>query len=161
MSGIHLTMRLAPWTDLSNYADRIDTHDVIERIEELEAEYSDTETGEVLPVGGWDSEAWQEWQTLTALIVECDKVAQYEGHTADGMSLTRESYMTEYAAEWYSETYSPFEEYDGRQFKNVRVSWDDLTSRLPFSCIDWGKVAEVMESDSDSVTYDGVTYYVC
>lgn len=160
-NDIHLAMRLAGGIDLSNYADRIDTRHVIERIEELQGEYADTETGEPLPVAGWNDDAWEECQTLKGLLAECVKVQDYEEHPAGGMFLTRESYMTEYMAEYYADTYSPFKEYDHKKFKDVEVSWDELTSRLPFSCIDWSQVAKVIESESNSVTYDGVTFYVC
>jgi hypothetical protein len=154
-NGIHLTMRTQMRSpDLSNYADVIDTRWVIERVEELEAEYA-------APEDNWVIDDFNEYKALTGLLAECREIAQYEGHPEDGMTLVRETYMREHVAEYYADTYgNRFKEYDPHQFKDVDVTWDDLTSQLPFSCIDWEKVAEVVESESDSVTYDGVTYYL-
>lgn len=154
-SDVHLDMRVRQ--GVSNFDDRIDSRDVVERIEELEAEFTDDE-GQLCFA---DDDNLAEYQALNRLMGELAKVADYEGHARDGMFLTHESHMSAYAAEFYAETYQPFKEYDGRQFKDVEVPWDELMSRLPYSCIDWEQVARVMESESNSVDWDGVTYYVC
>lgn len=160
MNGIHLTMRLAGGTDLSNYSDKIDSRDVIARIDELEAEYADTETGEVLPTGAWDDDAWEERQTLISLLDSIRRCGDYEGHADDGIFLTRESAWTDAVQEWHADTYDAFKRYDPSKFKDVDVSWDDMMSMLPWSCVDWDEVATVCASDTTTLEYDGVTYYV-
>jgi hypothetical protein len=159
LKEIHFTMP----ERLNHYADRIDTRDVLARIEEIQ-EFD--EDGEIaIP----DSDLG-EYDALTRLIAACREVAEYGRHLEDGMFLIRESYWADYLAlEYYPDTWGGDwiktnrfgdPEYDRASNTYKRVRWDDITSRMPFKFIDWDAVAENLREECQEIDYDGITYIV-
>lgn len=155
--SIHWRMK-----ELNSYSDRIDSREVLERIEEIESEYLDTESGELITApAAWNDDDRLEHAELTGLIGELRKVAAYKRQPEDGMFLTRESYLREYVAEWFADTWGGdwFSE-NPRTFKRERLTWERITKRAPFNTIDWDAQVEIWRSEHNSVEYDGVTFYV-
>lgn len=133
-------------------ADLVNTRDIIGRIEEIELEYTDDE-GELADQDTWTPEDRLEWRGLSEIIEEVGDEARH------GVTLINEGYFTEYARDWYADTYgNTYQRYDSRQYKRVDVTWDELMSTLPFSCIDWERVAQEVYSDYSQLEIDGTTY---
>lgn len=120
--------------DISNTADIIDSRDIIERIEELEAEY-DAEAFET----NLDDDEEAELLVLKCLAEEAENCCAW----ADGETLIHDNYFTKYA-EQYAEDIGA-------------VGTED---QWPLSHIDWEAAAEDLKQDFSTVDYDGATYLV-
>lgn len=123
---------------ISNSDDIIDSRDIIERIEELEAERDETEEG---------SEERAEW-----LDENGDELKMLEALAADGST---------YAPDWsYGETLirdSYFVEYVEEMLKDIGTLPNDLPD---FVAINWEKTADNVRVDYSSIEFDGVTYWI-
>ena len=138
-------------TEIHNGQDVIDSRDVIERIEELEAELEsifEDATNE----GGLDFDDWlkdgqegsqddiDEYLLLKALAEEC------EGYAPDwlhGATLINESYFEDYARELAEDVGD--------------ISKD---THWPATCIDWEQAANELKIDYTEVDFDGTAYYI-
>lgn len=133
-------MKTAP----TNMDDVIDSRDVIERIEELEAERADFIDPERLVSG--DASQWDESDSGTELVALRELASEAEGYAPDwqhGAMLIRDSYFTDYAIQLA----------DDIGAINKDASW-------PNTCIDWEQAARELQMDYTSVEFDGVTYWV-
>lgn len=124
--------------EISNYDDVIDSRDVIERAEELAAQYTDH-------ANGGDSEALTDEESieldrLSALIVQGEDYAEDWQY---GATLIRDSYFMTYAQELAEEC----------DLINPNAAW-------PANCIDWERAAWELRMDYTSIEFDGVTYLV-
>ena len=133
-------------TDISNSDDVIDSRDVIERIEELEAivlPIHNVETGEdELDPSVTDDERKDATAELDALKTLADEAEGYCPDWKYGATLVRYSYFTEYARELLEDC-------------------GDLPKNLPsYIEIDWDATARNIRQDYTSVEFDGVTYWV-
>ena len=144
-------------TNVDKYQDIIDSRDVIERIEELEAERAEHEaaTGPFRPTDlgdgttaaeraadfdAWKTEEGVELDTLRALAAEAG------GYAADwryGEVLIRDSYFQEYAQELAEDCFAI-----------------DFNEHWPMQCIDWDQAARELKMDYTSVEFGGVTYWI-
>lgn len=133
---------------IDNYEDVIDSRNVIERIEQLQAI---REPGPV-PEGVLEDEDYEvnqddlfrELASLEALALEGEQASEDWQY---GATLIRDSYFRDYAMDLAEEISDQAERY-GRQ-----PSW-------PYICIDWDKAARELQMDYTSVEFNGVTYWV-
>lgn len=132
---------------ISNSDDVIDSREVIERIEELKAAWSEATgddyadyslSGDDLKAGLPDDEA-VELVALRALAEEGEGVEDWQY----GATLIRDSHFQDYARELAEDIGAVPSEY----------TW-------PTSCIDWEQAARELRTDYTSVDFDGVTYWV-
>ena len=128
--------------EISNQEDVLDSRDIIERIDELEAELKiDPETDinslteeEI----GDKAEEYEELQTLRSLAEEGENCTDWKY----GATLIRESYFTDYTEELCKDC-----GYISRDF--------------PFFIeIDWERTADNVKQDYSSVDFNGVEYYL-
>lgn len=127
--------------EISNMDDVIDSRDVIERIEELEAIDGIQDTIDNLIE---DDDA-KELVSLRQL------AEQAEGYAADwqyGEQLIRDSYFVDYIEQLIDDCYSM-----PKEFKSGDWPWRHMK-------IDYEAAAEEAKQDYTSVTFDGVTYWV-
>lgn len=121
--------------EISNSDDVIDSRDVIERIEELEA------------IDGIEDKINNlvEDDDAKELVSLRELQSEAEGYAPDwqhGATLVRDSYWTDYCQELLQDI-------------------GDLPKDLPhYIVIDWDATAENLKVDYTSVEYDGVTYWV-
>lgn len=130
---------------ISNYDDVIDSRDIIERIEELEAEQAELvqklSDGEISEsdMKAWDDEEGQELDTLRALAEECE---QYSSDWEYGVTLIRYSYIEEYC-------------------QDLLEDCGDIPKDLPwYIAIDWEQTAQNILQDYSEVDFNGVSYYI-
>lgn len=102
----------------------------------------------------WDADEVREHKQLTALLVEIGA----PDSRWDEMMLIHENSFTAHIMEEYHELTSNFHEATSR-YKYRQIPAGELFSRLPFSCIDWERVAEIEASDYEEITIDGHLYY--
>jgi hypothetical protein len=126
---------------ISNSDDVLDSRNIIERIEELQAERDSYE-----PEGN-DPETWAEAYTdeaeeLAALEALQSEAEDYCPDWRYGATLVRDSYFKDYAQELAE---------DCGLLKQ---------SAWPNNCIDWDRAARELRMDYTSVEFDGVTYWV-
>lgn len=122
---------------ISNHDDVIDSREIIERIEELEAMLPDPDDDEAEPMDEADAD---ELKALKALQDEA------EGYSPDwkyGATLIRDSYFKEYAEELADD-----------------IGAIDRNASWPVCCIDWDEAADMLKQDYTAVDFDGVTYWV-
>ncbi len=134
----------------TNADDVIDSQDVIERIQELEAELTalneaiDEAEGDAKADAISDAEDWilannDELNALQALASEAEDYAPDWQH---GATLVRESYWPTYAKQLVEDT-------------------GELPKDLPdWIVIDWEATADNLRVDYTEVEFDGVTYFV-
>ncbi len=142
-------------TEITNSQDIIDSRDVIERIQELEAELTEVKDGESTQAEEMDLIDWietldiphhpfsdtiEEYKMLTEV---ADEASGYSPDWQYGSTLIRDSYFEDYAQETAEDC--------GMIQDNA--SW-------PYTCIDWEKAARELQMDYTSVEFDGVTYWV-
>lgn len=117
---------------ISNLDDMINSSDVIARIEELlEARPLDTEDN-------------AELNALMSLAEEGEGAADWHY----GETLIRDSYFQEYAESLADEL-----GYLEQGSQGAQPTW-------PFTCIDWEKAADELQTDYFSVDFDGITYWI-
>ena len=136
---------------ISNQDDMIDSRDIIERIEELEAmrqswiderDLNGILNHDMSPETEWHNNHGEEGDELNALL-ELAKVGEdYLPDWAYGIGLIRDSYFNEYAMDLAEELGC---------LADVR-HW-------PATCIDWDQAARDLQMDYSSVKFDGVTYW--
>lgn len=154
---------------ISNSEDVIDSRDVIARIDELESERDDylnsakelvsddpdadslwefngteylTETeAHAAAVEAWNGT--DEGEELNSLLKLQEQSEGYSDWT-HGVALIRDSHFENYARELA-------EDLHGAKIRDAE--W-------PFSCIDWEKAANDLQTDYTSVDFDGVDYWV-
>lgn len=128
---------------IDNTEDVIDSRDIIERIEELEAMELDstwsTDSEEATERGLDDEE--EELVNLRALAKDA---ADYAEDWQHGATLIRESYFVDYAQELAE---------DITGYDQSKASW-------PYTHIDWNAAADDLKQDYTEVEFNGVTYYV-
>jgi hypothetical protein len=146
--------------EIRNDQDVIDSRDVIERLEELEAialpVYNvETQTDEFDPSIDKDEreEARRELFALRELI---DQAEGYAEDWSYGVVLIRDSYFEEYAQEWASDIGA----YGHPLYMEPGTRPQDMSTRWPFTCIDWEQAARELQDDYTAVNFDGVTYWV-
>jgi len=133
-------------------ADLIDTRDIVARIEEIELDNTDNE-GETADYLTWSPDAQKEWTGLSQIIEEVGDEA------CDGVTLINDGYFAEYTREWYADTWgAEWYQRNERTYREEPVTWDMIMSRLPFSCINWEKVADEVYPDYSQLEIDGTTY---
>lgn len=156
---------------IDNCDDIIDLRAVMDRIEELEEEYATegpSDSDEVFaPVSTWSADDRAEWESLRALIAECESVIGDD--LRDTPILVRESYWTDYARDWYADTWGgPWikrnqygnPEYDQVNAHYVSVTWDEVMDTEPFGFIDWQRAADHLRRNQAEIEWEGVTYIV-
>jgi hypothetical protein len=113
----------------------IDSRDIIERIEELEAEQTEWNENKLV---GWTEYDTEELDTLRALTSECDEYSEW----TDGAQLIRYSYWVEYVEE-------------------LLYDCGELPRTIPdYIVIDWEATANAIAYDYSIVDFDGVDYYL-
>jgi hypothetical protein len=143
---------------VNNYADVLDSRDIIERINELESdiesqrehygmlwdendEVQGRDRTEYVDVSMEEShqDELDELKALRDLQNECEGYSDWR----HGETLIRDSYFEDYARELAE---------DGGMLKD-NESW-------PYTCIDWEKAARELRYDYSAVDFDGVTYWI-
>ena len=127
---------------ISNFDDLLDSRDVIDRLDALEAlglgdHEEDHAAG--LAAGAYDEDDIAEWKPLRALADEAASSPDWQY----GETLIRDSYFTDYA----------------RQFAEDVGAIDD-DAKWPCTHIDWSAAATALKQDYFAVDFDGVTYWV-
>lgn len=132
-------------TTISPTDNVIDSRDVIERLEELEAELSERVPDNER--GNSDNPAWKEWeesdeaQELKFLQTLVDELEGYCDDWKYGVTIIHENYFTDYT-------------------KELLVDCDYLPKDLPsWIVIDWEETADNVKVDYTEAEFDGVTYY--
>lgn len=135
---------------ISNSDDIIDSRQVIERIEELEAKRETLVTNlaetpdnpELLTLAEWDE--GDDGAELAALKGLAEEASQYSSDWQHGEALIRDSYFETYAQELA----------DDIEAVKSDANW-------PNNHIDWESAAEeLQQEDYTTVDYDGVTYWI-
>lgn len=121
-------------TPPTNMDDIIDSRDVIERIEELEAEIEEREG-----YGDCMSDEVGELTILKDLAIECENCPDWP----HGETLIRDSYFEEYA-----------------QYLAEDCGMLALDHGWPNNCIDWEQAAEELQVDYMDIQFDGVEYWI-
>lgn len=116
---------------IDNNEDLIDSRDIIERINELQA---------VLDAGESLGDDRDEYMVLTALANDGEQSAS---DWADGAALIRDSYFENYARELAED-----------------LGLIDDAGTWPNYCIDWARAARELRADYTAIDFDGVTYWV-
>ena len=131
-----------------NTEDIIDSRDIIERIEELEAlELAVEEALESCEQEAID-DAYADFGSgeddeLAALRRLADDASGYAADWHHGEQLIRDSHFKEYAQELAE---------DCGMLENA-TTW-------PGNCIDWDQAAKELQQDYTTVDFDGVTYWI-
>ncbi len=116
---------------ISNYDDVIDSRDILERIEELQALIADESTNA-------DFLAWcEEFDALTSIAVEAEK---YSDDWQYGAQLIRESYFETYMDDMIEDCYA---------LPKYMPFWMTVTYDY-----------EVLKQACPVIDFDGVTYYI-
>ena len=119
---------------ITNSETVIDSRDIIERIEELEAEQTEWNENKLV---GWAEFDTEELDTLRALATECDSE-----EWSYGVPLIRYSYWVEYVEE-------------------LLYDCGELPRTIPdYIVIDWEATANAIAYDYAIVDFDGVDYYL-
>jgi hypothetical protein len=136
-------------SNIDNSQDIIDSRDIIERIEELQAERDAFETegvdgGAALRAAAalWEEQnpdEAEELATLEALADRLDGCADW----VYGATLVRKSHFHDYA-----------------QALAEDLGLVKAGAHWPNNCIDWEEAANQLEADYDEADYDGVAYMV-
>lgn len=145
--------------DISNMADVIDSRDVMERIEELNAERVCSEcegTGEV-PTTVDDEAVMAECADCKGTGLNPTFDGDDELDTLEALARQGEGY-----GDWkYGEVLvrdSYFEDYARQLAEDTGAIRSDAT--WPSNCIDWEQAARELQQDYTSVEFDGVTYWM-
>lgn len=124
-------------TSITNAEDVIDSRDVIERIEELQAQCEDFASREA-----WAEECPDEAEELEVLAAFASDAADYAPDWNYGTTLIRESYFKDYCQELVEDI-------------------GDLPEGIPsYVVVDWEATARNLKVDYTEVSFGGVTYFV-
>lgn len=124
---------------ITNLEDILDSRDILERIEYLEAEMKKNVF--IDHCYGKDQFELEELETLNSLL---QRVQLYSGvRPEDGALLIRDSYFTEYAKE--------------RAYKDGLYGRD---SRWPLFYIDWERAANGLKMNYAQIYFDGIEYWI-
>jgi len=118
---------------ISNSENVIDSRDVIEEIEALEAQRDNGDES-------YDDTAANDLETLLRL---AEQGEQYAADWSYGETLIRDSYFEEYAQELAED-----------------CGMIPSDAKWPCTCIDWEKAARELRMDYTAIDFDGVTYWV-
>ena len=135
--------------EINNFADILDSRDIIERIEELEGEQSDLLDGMTCPedLPEEEREAFQAWEDENGEeLDDLRKLAEQGEDSPDweyGETLIRDSYFQGYAEELADD-----------------IGAIDRNAKWPLTCIDWERASRELQSDYFSVDFAGVTYWI-
>ena len=121
---------------ISNSDDVIDSRDVIERLEELQAEKEDLENGEL---EAWEKENGEELKALEELAADGEGYGDWD----HGETLIRDTYFAEYAEELASD-----------------ICAIDRNAIWPLNHIDWEAAAEELKTDYICLSFDGIDYWM-
>ena len=140
-------------TTVDNTQDVLDSRDVIERVEELRAEWTeatgDDSTDYQLSEDDWSLGLGEDGAAeMTTLLELLDQIRGNGGdHQWEGawypVTLVRDSYFVDYARELAEDIGAVPSD----------ASW-------PAYCIDWDRAARDLQVDYSAVDFDGVTYWV-
>ena len=120
---------------ITNSDTYIDSRDIIERIEELEAEQTEWNENKL---AGWAEFDAEELDALRALTADCIDYAEWN----DGATLIRHSDWVEYVEE-------------------LLYDCGELPRTIPdYIVIDWEATANAIAYDYSIVDFDGVDYYL-
>ena len=135
--------------EINNFADTLDSRDIIERIEELEGEQSDLLDGQTCPEDlpedkleafrEWEADYGEELDNLRKLAEQCEESPDWPY----GETLIRDSYFQDFAEELADD-----------------IGAIDRNANWPLTCIDWEQAARELQSDYFSVDFAGVTYWI-
>lgn len=147
-------------TPISSDDDRIDTRDVIARIDWLTCDHTDEDSGEVLGPAHWsDGAEWEEYVLLRDLLAAVDSNSR--SGLDDGITLVRETAWRDYVIDWYADTWGgEWFTRDERTFREHQLTWNEITSRSPFNAIDWDQVARDDLTGHSQITFGGVDYVI-
>lgn len=143
-------------------ADRIDSREIASRIDYLTCDHLD-DKGEVLPESGWeDSDEYTEYVGLRDLMRELsDSLPNGYDPADDCIMLIKSSEWRDYIIEETQDMWdSNWFQRDPRTLKESPLTWDDITSREPFNCIDWDMYARGRRTHHSEVTIDGTDYVI-
>lgn len=139
--------------EINNNQDIIDSREVIERINELEAEreelaeaLSDAEVGPEAQAANEALQAWDDSDEAEELKNLKSLADEAEGYAADwryGEALIRDSYFEDYAQQLAED-----------------IGAIDRHASWPGTCIDWKEAAEQLQQDYTAVDFDGETYWI-
>lgn len=119
---------------ISNSDSRIDSRDIISRIEDLESEIECAEEGEDL------TDVKDELAILTSVKEEGENYASDWNY---GATLIKESDFENYAEEFAQD-----------------IGAFDSGGSWPLNCIDWAEAADQLKVDYTEIDFDGETYLV-
>lgn len=123
--------------EISKYDSVIDSCDIIERIEELEAELEELFEADNVD----DFEGAEELRLLVALAAEGKDAAEDWNF---GVTLINDSHFEAYAEEYAEEI----------------GAIDPSAASWPLMHIDWAAAADDLQQDYTSIEFDGETYWV-
>ena len=145
----------------SNTDDTIDSRDIIERIEELEAEREalqddidnantasayglEKEADAIAALAAWDADNLEELETLQALASE----AEHSPDWVHGETLIAETYFTDYIEQLIDDCYEMPKEINSGEWPYRHIT------------IDYEAAAEEAKADYSEVNFDGTVYLV-
>lgn len=149
-------------TPINFRADRIDSREIASRIEWLICDHTDDD-GAVLGRSHWsDAAEYEEYVGLRDLMRELsDSLPSGYDPADDCIMLIKSSEWRDYVIEWTADTWgADWFERDSRTFEERRLTWDDITSREPFNCIDWDMYAHDLKTNHSEITIDGTDYVI-
>lgn len=150
-------------TPINFHADRIDSREIASRIEWLICDHTDDD-GAVLGRSHWsDTAEYEEYVGLRDLMRELsDNLPNGYDPADDCIMLIKSSEWRDYiidetldmwdSANWFQR--------DPRTLEESPLTWDDITSREPFNCIDWDMYARGRRPHHGEVTIDGTDYVI-
>lgn len=149
-------------TPIDTRADRIDSREIAARIDWLTCDNTDDD-GEILPGNRWrDAGEYEEYAGLRDLLkLIADSVPNGWNPEHDCITLVKSSEWRDYIIDETRDTWdSNWFQRDPRTFEESRLTWDDITSREPFNCIDWDVYASDRRTHHSEVTIDGTDYVI-
>lgn len=142
---------------MDKYSDTIDSREVIERIEELQAAWDeaagDDHTDYVLSEDDWAVHLGAD--DAAELVALLDFAKDGETNCAGwvhGETLINADYFTEYAKELAADLGAIMMSELAATRANRDFAW-------PLTHIDWDAAAAALKSDYNELTFDGVTFY--
>lgn len=142
-------------TPIDGRTDIIDSRDVIDRIEELEAYFGeeiteketelDPDDADLIEKLGIDFSDADDLRELLQLVALANEASNYTPDWNYGEVLINDDYFTEYAQELA---------------EDLGLYPAENSSSWPLYCIDWDRAAEDLKMDYSQVEFDGHTFWV-